>query len=135
AAVLLLDEPDAHLHVLLQDSIYSELRSVAAKQGSQLVIATHSEVIINSVDPRELCILFDQPRIIADEAEHAKLAKSMGILTDTDIMLAIVAPGVLYVEGHTDLSILREWANILNHPAQDTLSTRMFWKPTVWESR
>src|SRR6185295_17221091 len=57
ASVLLLDEPDAHLHVLLQDSIYSELRSVAAKQGSQLVIATHSEVIINSVDPRELCIL------------------------------------------------------------------------------
>lgn len=135
ASVLLLDEPDAHLHVLLQDSIYSELRSVAAKQGSQLVIATHSEVIINSVDPRELCILFDQPRIIADEAERAKLAKSMGILTDTDIMLAIVAPGVLYVEGHTDLSILREWAKILDHPVQETLSTRMFWKPTVWESR
>jgi predicted ATPase len=42
ASVLLLDEPDAHLHVYLQDSIY-ELRSVAARRNSQLIIATHSE--------------------------------------------------------------------------------------------
>ena len=54
ATVLLLDEPDAHLHVILQDSIYGELRSVAARQGSQLIIATHSEIIINSVEPHEL---------------------------------------------------------------------------------
>ena len=36
-AVLLLDEPDAHLHVILQDAIYHELRAVAARQRSQLV--------------------------------------------------------------------------------------------------
>ena len=62
---LLLDEPDAHLHVILQDAIYGELRSVAAKRGSQLIIATHSEVIIDSVEPRELCMLLDQPRMLA----------------------------------------------------------------------
>ncbi len=60
-AVLLLDEPDAHLHVILQDAIYGELRSTAARTGAQLVIATHSEVIINSVDARELCVLLDRP--------------------------------------------------------------------------
>ncbi len=41
----------------------------------------------------------------------------------------------MYLEGRTDLDILREWARILGHPAQETLSTRLFWKPTVWESR
>jgi hypothetical protein len=46
ASVLLLDEPDAHLHVLLQDAIYGELRAAAAARRSQLVIATHSEVLI-----------------------------------------------------------------------------------------
>jgi predicted ATPase len=135
ASVLLLDEPDAHLHVLLQDVIYSELRSVAAKQNSQLIIATHSEVIINSVEPRELCILYDTPRLVADEGERAKVARSLGILTDTDIMLAIVSPGVLYLEGHTDLDILREWATVLKHPVEELLSTRLFWKPNVWEAR
>ena len=54
AAVLLLDEPDAHLHVLLQDAIYHELRTVAARQHSQLIVATHSEVVIESVEPPEL---------------------------------------------------------------------------------
>ena len=30
-SVLLLDEPDAHLHLILQDAIYGELRSAAAR--------------------------------------------------------------------------------------------------------
>ena len=50
-SVLLLDEPDAHLHAILQDTIYSELRNAAQKSNSQLIIATHSEVVINAVDP------------------------------------------------------------------------------------
>jgi len=38
-------------------------------------------------------------------------------------------------EDYTDLNILREWARILNHPAYETLTTRLFWKKTVWETR
>lgn len=40
SSVLLLDEPDAHLHVTLQDAVYSGLKSLAASRGSRLVIAT-----------------------------------------------------------------------------------------------
>jgi hypothetical protein len=133
--VLLLDEPDAHLHVFLQDTIYDELRSVAAEQNSQLIIATHSEVIINSVDPRELCMLLNQPKILDDVVERDKLIKSLSVLDQIDVTLAQTSPGVLYVEGKTDLAILREWARILNHPVYELLETRLFWKPTVWEPR
>ncbi|HYK90807.1 MAG TPA: AAA family ATPase, partial [Acidobacteriota bacterium] len=131
----LIDEPDAHLHVILQDTIYSELRSVAAAQNSQLIIATHSEVIINSVEPSELCMLFDKPKILTSAVERERLADSLGVLSHTDIMLAIKAPGVLYVEDYTDIDILREWAKVLNHPALETLTTKLFWKKTVWEPR
>lgn len=134
-SILLLDEPDAHLHVILQDAIYGELRSVAARQNSQLVIATHSEVIINSVEPRELCMLMNHPRILDTVVDRTRLADSLGVLTHTDVMLAQDAPGILYVEGYTDINLLLEWARILNHPAYDTLTTKLFWKPTVWESR
>lgn len=134
-SVLLLDEPDAHLHVILQDAIYGELRSVAARHHSQLIIATHSEVIINSVEPRELCMLLDRPRILDTTVERSRLADSLGILTHTDIMLAQGAPGILYVEGYTDINILTEWAKILGHPAYETLTTKLFWRPTVWEPR
>jgi len=135
ASVLLIDEPDAHLHVILQDAIYSELRSVAMEQHSQLIIATHSEVIIDSVEPRELFAMFDGPRPIADNKERASLMQSLSILSNVDIVMAQDAPGIIYVEGHTDIAILREWARILNHKAYDLLTKSLFWKPTVWESR
>ncbi len=135
ASVLLLDEPDAHLHIILQDAIYRELRSVAASQNSQLIIATHSEVIINSVDPPELCMVLGTPRILADAVERTRLARSLAVLSHTDIMQALQAPGVLYVEDYTDLEILLEWAKILKHPIYETLVSQLFWKKTVWEPR
>lgn len=134
ATVLLLDEPDAHLHVILQDSIYGELRSVAERQRSQLVIATHSEVIIDSVEPRELWVVLQSARPLAEDAEKSSLIKSLRVLSNTDIMLAKEAEGILYVEGHTDLDILRAWAKALGHRSADLLK-RIFWKPTVWETR
>lgn len=134
-STLLLDEPDAHLHVILQDAIYGELRSVAAKTNSQLIISTHSEVIIDSVEPRELCMLLNHPRLLENAVERDRLAGSLGILTHTDIMLAQDAPGILYVEGYTDINLLIEWAKILGHPAYQTLTTKLFWRPSVWEPR
>ncbi|MEW6753791.1 MAG: AAA family ATPase [Candidatus Latescibacterota bacterium] len=135
ASVLLLDEPDAHLHVFLQDSIYNELRSVAARQDSQLIMATHSEVIINSVAPEELCLVYGHPRRLADVAERSRLAQSLRILNQADVTVALEAPGVLYLEGPTDLALLREWARILQHPVYQWLSQQPFWRPLVWEGR
>ena len=135
ASVLLIDEPDAHLHVILQDAIYGELRSAAMEKRSQLIIATHSEVIINSVEPRELYVLFDGPKRVADTRERTNLIRSLSVLSNTDITLAMISPGILYTEGYTDIAILREWAKILAHPSYDLLTRRLFWKPTVWETR
>ncbi len=132
--VLLLDEPDAHLHVILQDSIYEELRSTAQTNGSQLIVATHSEVVINAVDPRELCALLGKPKKVVDSAEKSSLIRSLSVLSNMDIMLAQGKGNILYVEGHTDLGILRSWADILGHRAKEFMN-KPFWKPTVLEKR
>ena len=134
-AVLLLDEPDAHLHMILQDAIYGELRSVAMERRSQLLIATHSEVMINSVEPRELCALLDQPRMLAASQEKALLIESLRVLTNADILQSLEVPGILYLEHYTDLDILRAWSKVLQHPVADFLETKVFWKPTVAETR
>jgi ABC-type cobalamin transport system ATPase subunit len=130
-SVLLIDEPDAHLHVILQDAIYGELRSVAAHQGSQIVIATHSEVIINSIEPRELCMLLDRPRVLQTVEERSRLAGSLRVLSNLDAMQALSAPGILYAEGYTDVAILREWARVLRHPLFGVLDAKLFWRETV----
>lgn len=134
-SVLLLDEPDAHLHVLLQDAIYGELRRVAARKGSQLVIATHSEVVIDSVEPDELCLTLGRPRLLADHSERERLRRSLGVLSNTDIMLAEAAPGVLYVEDWTDLEILRAFAIVSAHRVRDLLTSNLLWRPWSKEAR
>lgn len=132
-AVLLLDEPDAHLHVILQNAIYGELRDVAARQRSQLLIATHSEVIIDSAPPTEICVLVGRPRMLAENREKDLVIRSLGLLSHTDVMLAQDAPGVLYLEDYTDLEILGAWARVLGHRALPLLTTRLFWHRTVVE--
>ena len=133
--VLLLDEPDAHLHVILQDAIYHELRTVAAWQRSQLIVATHSEVIINSVEPRELCAVLSQPQMVADTAEQNRFVSSLRVLSNEDVMRALQVRGVLYVEDHTDINILRAWAAGLGHRAERLLTTDIMWKPVVFQTR
>ena len=134
-SVLLLDEPDAHLHVILQDAIYGELRAVAAEKQSQLVIATHSEVIINSVEAHEIYVMLRQPRRLADSGEQARLLKSLAVLSNEDIIQALEAPGILYLEDYTDLEILRAWARVLEHPVWKVLTTDLFWHKTVTQTR
>ena len=134
-AVLLLDEPDAHLHVILQDAIYHELRTVAARQHSQLVVATHSEVVINAVEPRELYVMLNEPRRIADTAERSRLLSSLRVLSNTDVMQAQGVRGVLYAEDYTDIDILRSWAARLAHRAETLLTTELMWKPAVFQTR
>ncbi|MFY9554503.1 MAG: AAA family ATPase, partial [Blastocatellia bacterium] len=46
-ATLLLDEPDAHLEILRQRQTYNLLIEVAEQQGSQIIAASHSEVVLN----------------------------------------------------------------------------------------
>ena len=86
----------------------------------------------------ELCVLFDGPRMLATTEEQTRLIQSLKVLTQTqtDITLALVASGILYLENYTDRDILREWARVLEHPAFDLFSSRVFfWKPTVAETR
>ena len=134
-AVLLLDEPDAHLHVILQDAIYHELRSVAARQRSQLIVATHSEVVINAVEPRELYVTLNDPRMVADNEERSRLITSLRVLTNADVMQAMEARGILYVEDYTDINILRAWATTLGHRAAGLLNTELMWKPLVFQAQ
>lgn len=57
-AVLLLDEPDAHLEILRQRQIYQLVTTVAREQGGQVVAASHSEVVLGEAAGRDVVIAF-----------------------------------------------------------------------------
>lgn len=123
ASVILLDEPDAHQHVVLQKQVYGLLRKVARERGGQVVLATHSEVVLDATAPeRVLSFYGDQYRALATPTERNQLREALKRLTTTDLLLGQEVGAVLYVENESDERILKEWADILDHPARRFLA-------------
>ena len=113
-SVLVLDEPDAHLEVIRQREIYELLRDAARAAGSQIIAASHSEVLLQSAGGRDAIIAFvGQSRRIADRG--AQVLKALRDIGYGDYEQARAAGFVLYLEGTTDHDVLRAFAERLGH--------------------
>jgi len=122
ATVLLLDEPDAHLHLILQRTVYERLKQVAASRSCQLIVATHAEVLIDGTEPgRVLSFVGARPHRLATSTERDQVREALRALTTLELLLADQGKGVLYVESGSDQSILQAWADVLDHPARAVL--------------
>ncbi|MFQ3583054.1 MAG: AAA family ATPase [Chloracidobacterium sp.] len=119
-AVLLLDEPDAHLEILRQRQIYQVLTDQAQKTGSQIIAASHSEVILNEAAGRDIVIAFvGKPHRIDERS--SQVLKALRDIGWEHYYQAETTGWVLYLEGATDLAMLHAFAKALNHEAQQHL--------------
>jgi energy-coupling factor transporter ATP-binding protein EcfA2 len=119
-AVLLLDEPDAHLEILRQRQIYQLLTETAEGTGSQILAASHSEVILNEAADRDVVVAFvGKPHRIDDRG--SQVLKSLKEIGFEHYYQAEEVGWVLYVEGSTDLAVLQSFAARLDHPAKKFL--------------
>ena len=113
-SVLLLDEPDAHLEILRQRQIYQLLTDVAVDNGNQVIAASHSEVLLNEAAGRDIVVAFvGKPHRINDRG--SQLLKALGEIGFDQYYQAEQMGWVLYLEGSTDLAILRAFARRLGH--------------------
>ncbi|MEK7408508.1 MAG: AAA family ATPase [Acidobacteriota bacterium] len=120
-AVLMLDEPDAHLEILRQREIYQLLVDTAQEQDSQVIAASHSEVLLNEAADRHVVVAFvGKPHRITDRG--SQLHKALRSIGFEHYYLAEEQGWVLYLEGSTDLAILRSFAGILKHRALEALA-------------
>ncbi len=121
-SALLIDEPDAHLEILRQRQAYVLLRDVAARNDSQVVLVTHSEVILGEALDRNLTLLLGGR---ADElASRQDMVKALKHYGAEHYIQARERGHVLYVEGGTDLAVLRALAARLGHPVADMWDDR-----------
>jgi hypothetical protein len=113
-SVLMIDEPDAHLEILRQKQVYALLRDIAAENGSQIVLVTHSEVILEEALDTNVTLLLDGVASeLADKKDIRATLKSFG----ADHYVKARERGyVLYVEGSTDIDMLRALAQRIDHP-------------------
>lgn len=122
-SVLLVDEPDAHLEILRQKQVYILLREIAAENGSQVVMVTHSEVILDEALDKNLTLLVEGQA--DDLAQKTEIRNSLKHFGAAHYVKARERGYVLYVEGGTDVDILRAFAERIDHPVKDIWDERV----------
>lgn len=112
SSVILVDEPDAHLEIIKQKTVYALINDVASQNDIQLVIATHSEVVLNEAVDNSIAMILDgEAKIISDKNKEVKpLLKEFGV---EHYYKASITHNILYVEGSTDISVLKAFAKLL----------------------
>ena len=123
-SVIMLDEPDAHLEILRQKRIYEIIKRVAREQQGQVIAVTHSEVILNESAQKDTVIAFiGKPHRLNDKSQ---LVKALGHYGWDQYFLAKQKGWVLYLEGSSDLDMLRSFADLLKHPVAIDLESPFF---------
>lgn len=116
--IMLLDEPDAHLEVIRQREIFKLLNAVADEVGSQLMVASHSEVVLDEAAESAKVIAIIENNII--EVNSPKIStnikRSLIEFGWEKYYLARLKGHILFLEGASDLDILKAFAHKLKHP-------------------
>lgn len=121
--VLMVDEPDAHLEILRQKQVYVLLRDIATENRSQVVMVTHSEVILDEALENNLTLLVEGRT--EDLARKPHIRNSLRYFGAEHYVKARERGYVLYVEGGTDVDMLRALAERLQHPVAQVWDERV----------
>lgn len=107
--VLLLDEPDAHLHPALQQSLVSQLARLLVTNGKQALFATHSSEILRGADPSEILHVKSSRSIKYLTADHQKrgLLEGIGTFFSPKFSKVESTKRVFFYEGPSDLAVLQ----------------------------
>lgn len=105
---ILLDEPDAHLHVNLQREILDFFKRKSLERGTQFLIATHAEEFVRGVDASQIVSLLSQVPTRVKSAPE--VLQAMAVVSNEEIARLMTSPYILYVEGESDERVLRAWA-------------------------
>ncbi len=122
-SVLLIDEPDAHLEILRQKQVFVLLRDIASRNNSQVILVTHSEVILDEALDTNLVLLLEGK---ADNiAKKADIRENLKLFGSAHYIRARQRGYVLYVEGGSDIDILRAIAEKIQHPVMKVWDERL----------
>ena len=124
--VLLLDEPDAHLEVIRQRESFQFINEIAESTNSQLLIASHSEVVLNeAAKSSNIIALIENQAIpfnVSSKTQSIRyIQKALTDIGWEKYYLARAKGHVLYLEGITDREMLLKFAGKLNHKVESLL--------------
>lgn len=125
--IVLIEEPEAHFHPLLQKKFIKFLNDIENAFGHQYFIATHSSTFINEFERMSGNIYFVQ-MVKTEEEQYEStnvipfnLENERTLLLDLGVKPADLrfANGILVVEGDTDQAVYADWARKIGQPLEN----------------
>ncbi len=123
-SVLMIDEPDAHLEILRQTQIFTVLKEISLKYDCQIILVTHSEVVLNEADSA-VFLTNGSAQEISNKQEFKFIKDALRNYGIEHYYKAKLIPRILYVESSTDKDMLKAFANKFDHPVQYLFNDRL----------
>ncbi|AOP94884.1 AAA family ATPase [Enterobacter roggenkampii] len=125
--VILLDEPDAHLHTQLQKNLTERLEEITIRNGKQVLLATHSTELIRAYEPYKILALSNaKGKYLGSDDDKIGLLSGIGTMFSPKVHKLTEQKRLLIVEGVSDERFLKKIFTKLNLEWPKNLVT-WFW--------
>ncbi|WP_407459902.1 ATP-binding protein [Xanthomonas campestris pv. raphani] len=112
--VILLDEPDAHLHPSLQNQLIEKLEDIAKSKSKQVLLATHSTEILKWVDHGSILAFSGQSaKYLINSEQRVSLFLGLGSEYAPKLDPLRRDKRLLIIENMSDERLLKMWAGVL----------------------
>ena len=110
--IILLDEPDAHLEIIRQSKVYDKISDLVKRNNGQLIIASHSESVLNSASRKDQVIssVFGKFELVNNDKYVRAALKNYGY---EEYLVAKQKKRIFYFEGETDLEFIKAFCTQL----------------------
>lgn len=112
--VLLLDEPDAHLHSSLQSTLIDKLEKISSLNQKQIFLASHSTEIISHIDAASVWeVNPKKQKYLTDDRQKTELIAGLGSEYSPLLNKLQKSKKLLFVENNSDAKILKKICSAL----------------------
>lgn len=111
--VVLLDEPDAHLHPNMQIALARSLKRIQKELNIQIIISTHSPAIIKTAQPTEVIPIDSKSLCNEPLSSDTQVSSYIGQLDNYELAKSVISGKMLFIED-SNTEIIETFDKLLN---------------------